>query len=87
MGGRMGRVIVVFLRRLWLPLLLLAGFGTLCVRTYMRLEGLRWQDALFWIANAIRNSGADEVIIPEYEGGLMTGRMIQKYYPLQTKLE
>ena len=32
-------------------------------------------------ANAIRNSGADEVIIPEYEGGLMTGRMIQKYYP------
>ena len=38
-------------------------------------------------ANAIRNSGADEVIIPEYEGGLMTGRMIQKYYPLQTKLE
>ena len=27
--------------------------------------------------NAIRNSGADEVIIPEYEGGLMTGRMIQ----------
>src|SRR6202790_1301697 len=32
-------------------------------------------------ANAIRNSGADEVIIPEYEGALMTGRMIQKYYP------
>jgi voltage-gated potassium channel len=38
-------------------------------------------------ANAIRNSGADEVVIPEYEGGLMTGRMIQKYYPIQTKLE
>ena len=33
-------------------------------------------------ANAIRNSGADEVIIPEYEGGLMTGRMIQKFYPI-----
>lgn len=32
-------------------------------------------------AQAIRNSGADEVIIPEYEGGLMTGRMIEKYYP------
>jgi len=32
-------------------------------------------------ANAIRNSGADEVILREYEGGLMTGRMIQKYYP------
>jgi hypothetical protein len=29
----------------------------------------------------MRNSGADEVIIPEYEGGLMTGRMISKYYP------
>jgi len=38
-------------------------------------------------ANAIRNSGADEVIIPEYEGGIMTGRMIQKYYPVQTSLE
>src|ERR1700685_3811626 len=38
-------------------------------------------------ANAIRNSGADEVIIPEYEGGLMTGRMIQKYYPLKTNLQ
>lgn len=34
-------------------------------------------------ATAMRNSGADEVIIPEYEGGLMTGRMIQKYYPVQ----
>jgi hypothetical protein len=38
-------------------------------------------------ANAIRTSGADDVIIPEYEGGLMTGRMIQKYYPLKTKLQ
>jgi voltage-gated potassium channel len=37
--------------------------------------------------NAIRNSGADEVIIPEYEGGLMTGRMIQKYYPVKTNLQ
>jgi voltage-gated potassium channel len=34
-------------------------------------------------ATAMRNSGADEVIIPEYEGGLMTGRMIQKFYPAQ----
>jgi voltage-gated potassium channel len=32
-------------------------------------------------AQAIRNSGADEVIIPEYEGGLMTGRMIARFYP------
>jgi voltage-gated potassium channel len=39
-------------------------------------------------AQAMRNSGADEVIIPEYEGGLMTGRMISKYYPsAQANLE
>jgi voltage-gated potassium channel len=38
-------------------------------------------------ATAIRNSGADEVIIPEYEGGLMTGRMIQRYYPAQLAIE
>ena len=29
----------------------------------------------------------DEVIIPEYEGGLMTGRMIQKFYPTHGNLE
>lgn len=38
-------------------------------------------------ANAIVSSGADEVIIPEYEGGLMTGRMIQKYYPVKSNLQ
>jgi voltage-gated potassium channel len=38
-------------------------------------------------ATAMRNSGADDVIIPEYEGGLMTGRMIQKYYPTQMAIE
>jgi hypothetical protein len=32
------------------------------------------------------NWGADEVIIPEYEGGL-PGRMIQKYYPAQGILD
>jgi len=47
----MGRIFVVFIRRLRLPFLLFAGFGLLCVRVYMRLEGLRWQDALFWILN------------------------------------
>ena len=45
----MGRILILFLRRLWLPVLLLAGFGTLCVVVYSRLEGLRWQDALFWM--------------------------------------
>ena len=38
-------------------------------------------------AEAIRNSGADEIIIPEYEGGLMAGRMIEKYYPAPRKLD
>lgn len=38
-------------------------------------------------ADAMRNSGADEVIIPEYEGGLMTGRMIQKYYPMHASID
>lgn len=38
-------------------------------------------------AEAIRRSGADEVIIPEYEGGLMAGRMIEKYYPVKKRLE
>jgi voltage-gated potassium channel len=47
----MGRIVIVFLRRLWLPFAVLAGFGAVCVRTYMHLEGLRWQDALFWIFN------------------------------------
>lgn len=37
-------------------------------------------------AHAIRSSGADEVIIPEYEGGLMTGRMIERYYPAHGNL-
>jgi voltage-gated potassium channel len=43
------RVIVLFLRRLWLPVVLLIGFCVLCVRVYVQLEGLRWQDALFWM--------------------------------------
>ena len=37
-------------------------------------------------AQAMRSSGADEVIIPEYEGGLMTGRMIERYYPAHSNL-
>jgi voltage-gated potassium channel len=42
-------VLIVFLRRLWLPVLLFAAFIVLCVGVYSSLEGLRWQDALFWI--------------------------------------
>jgi voltage-gated potassium channel len=37
-------------------------------------------------AQAMRSSGADEVVIPEYEGGLMTGRMIERYYPVHSGL-
>jgi len=47
----MGRIFLVFIRRLRLPFLLLAGFGLVCVRVYMKLENLRWQDATFWILN------------------------------------
>src|SRR5258708_32166183 len=43
------RVFVLFLRRLWLPLLVFAGFSLMCVLVYRHLEGLRWQDALFWM--------------------------------------
>jgi len=45
------RVLVEFIRRLWLPLLLFATFNLFCVAVYVHLEGLRWQDALFWITH------------------------------------
>jgi hypothetical protein len=44
----MGRIILVFVRRLWYPLLVLAGFRGVYVIFYMRVEGLRPLDALFW---------------------------------------
>jgi len=37
-------------------------------------------------ADSLRNSGADEVVIPEYLGGLTVGRMIRNYYPIQAIL-
>jgi voltage-gated potassium channel len=43
------RVFVLFLRRLCLPLVVFAGFSLMCVLVYRHLEGLRWQDALFWM--------------------------------------
>ena len=43
------RVFVLFLRRLWLPLVVFLAFSLVCVMVYCRLEGLRWQDALFWM--------------------------------------
>lgn len=45
----MGRIVLLFLRRLWLPIVVFAAFSTVCVLVYMRLEGLRWLDALFWM--------------------------------------
>jgi hypothetical protein len=43
------RILLVFVRRLWLPLLVLAGFLGACVIFSMRVEGLRPLDALFWV--------------------------------------
>ena len=43
------RVFIYFLGRLALPVVVFAGFSVLCVRVYMHLEGLRWQEALFWM--------------------------------------
>jgi voltage-gated potassium channel len=37
-------------------------------------------------SDSLRKSGADEVIIPEYLGGLAVGRMIRKYYPMRAIL-
>lgn len=45
----MVRIFLLFLRRLWLPVIVFAGFSILCVVVYRRLEGIAWQDALFWI--------------------------------------
>src|SRR5580693_3295035 len=45
----MVRILLLFLRRLWLPLVVFAGFSLMCVLVYRRLEGLNWQDALFWM--------------------------------------
>src|ERR1700739_1625437 len=45
----MGRILILFLRRLWLPLTVLAGFLGICVAVYVRLEGLPPLDALFWV--------------------------------------
>lgn len=47
----MGRILVLFVRRLWLPILLFAAFSTLCAVVYMRLERLQWLDALFWMVH------------------------------------
>ncbi len=45
------RALLVLVRRLLVPVLLFLGFVLLCVLTYMRLEHLRFADALFWVAH------------------------------------
>ncbi|MGC2646825.1 MAG: hypothetical protein WA261_11160, partial [Candidatus Sulfotelmatobacter sp.] len=45
----MFRILLLFLRRLWLPFAVFAAFSLMCVLVYMHLEGLTWQDALFWM--------------------------------------
>jgi hypothetical protein len=45
----MFRILLLFLRRLWLPLVVFAAFSLMCVLVYRRLEGVSWQDALFWM--------------------------------------
>ena len=45
----MGRITILFLRRLWLPTLVFGAFCLLCVALYVRLEDLRAIDAFFWI--------------------------------------
>jgi voltage-gated potassium channel len=43
------RVLILFLQRLWLPVVSFAVFLLLCIFGYSFLEGLKWLDALFWI--------------------------------------
>jgi voltage-gated potassium channel len=54
------RIAMLFVRRLWLPLVLLAAFLGVCVAVYMRLKKLRAIDALFWI---IHNHAIDYRVV------------------------
>jgi voltage-gated potassium channel len=38
-------------------------------------------------AEAMKNAGADEVVIPEYEGGLIVARLAEQYAGWSGKLE
>lgn len=38
-------------------------------------------------AEAMKNAGADQVVIPEYEGGLMVARLVEEYAGRGGKLE
>lgn len=46
------RALLILVRRLFVPVLLFVGFVLLCVLTYMRLEHLRFADALFWVTHS-----------------------------------
>jgi len=45
------RAVLIVVRRLIRPFLLFLIFVVICVITYMRLEHLRFSDALFWVAH------------------------------------
>ena len=54
----MGRIILLFLKRLWLPTLVFGAFCLLCVGVYMRMEGLRPLDAFFGFSIPIPSTTA-----------------------------
>ncbi len=45
------RALLIFVRRLVVPVLLFLAFVLVCLLTYKRLEHLRFTDALFWVAH------------------------------------
>ncbi|MFQ5656595.1 MAG: hypothetical protein ACE5G5_03575 [Candidatus Methylomirabilales bacterium] len=46
-----GQVFLLFLRRLWLPAVLFVIFHLVVLTVYMGVEGVTWDDALFWITH------------------------------------
>lgn len=47
-----GRIVLLFLKRLWFPGALFVVFHVLVLAVYMGVEGITWDDALFWITHA-----------------------------------
>jgi hypothetical protein len=86
----MMRVVLVLLRRLWLPLVFFRGFSLMCVLVYHHLEGLRWQDVFFWIINphAIEYRRVrDTTKFFRVRGQSHDRPDDSKYYPVLTNLE
>ena len=45
------QIILLFVGRLWLPAALFVLFHVLVLIVYMAVEGIKWDDALFWITH------------------------------------